>query len=180
MPLPDLARQPLEISTAAREIIQSLDETVWAVNPRNDNLPHLISYLSEFATEFLAVAGVRCRLDFPDYLPAHPIATEARHNLFMAVKEALNNAVRHARATEVRLRAAVSDEALILTVEDDGRGFEHSSGQKADSISADGLRNMSQRMEEIGGRFNLESTPQKGTKVTLTFFWVGRQKGTSA
>lgn len=156
-----------EISSAAQQVIQSLDETVWAVNPRNDNLPHVFNYLSEFATEFLRVANVRCRLDFPDHPPAQTISAEARHNLFLAIKEALNNAARHAKATEVWLRGATDEESLVFSIEDNGRGF---SGL-CDSPSADGLRNMRQRMESIGGRFKIESAPETGTKVTLSYFW---------
>jgi signal transduction histidine kinase len=167
LPAAAAPEHPLGISAAAREVIQSLDETVWAVNPRNDTLPHLFNYLSHFAVEFLKAANVRCRLDFPDHPPARVISTEDRHNLFLAVKEALNNAVRHSHAMEVRLRAAVSEESLVLTIEDNGCGFETA----PDHPSADGLRNMRQRMEEIGGRFEIASTPKTGTKVTLTLLW---------
>jgi signal transduction histidine kinase len=167
MPLHRAAEYPLEISAAAREIIQSLDETVWAVNPRNDTVPHLIDYLGQFAIEFLKVANVLCRLDFPEHPPGQMITTEARHNLYLTMKEALNNAVRHAQATEVWLRAAVHGESLVLTVEDNGRGFERASEQ----LSAEGFRNMQQRMEDIGGHFNIKSTRNAGTKVTLTYFW---------
>ncbi len=171
LPMAEAPEHPLGISAAAREIIQSLDETVWAVNPRNDTLPHVFNYFSHFALEFLKAANVRCRLDFPDHPPARVISTEERHNLFLAVKEALNNAVRHAQASEVWLRAALTETSLVLTVEDNGHGFE----TPPDHPSADGLRNMRQRMEEIGGQFNLASAPQTGTKVTLTFFWSPRK-----
>ena len=167
LPISEAPEHPKGISTAAREIIQSLDETVWAVNPHNDTLPHLFNYLSDFAVKFLKVANVRCRLDFPIHPPERIISTEERHNLFLAVKEALNNAVRHAQATEVQLRATVGEESLVLIIEDDGCGFE----SVAFSPSADGLKNMRQRMEEIGGRFDITSKPKVGTQVTLTFFW---------
>jgi len=171
VPPPNAPEHPLEISAAAMEIIQSLDETVWAVNPRNDTLPHLINYLSQFAIDFLKVADVRCRLDFPDYPPARTVSTETRHHLFLAAKEALNNAVRHAHATEVRLRMVIDDTSLVLVIEDDGRGFERA----PDHPSADGLRNMRQRMETIGGQFEIQSTPEIGTKVTLTCIWSPRE-----
>lgn len=160
-------KQPPEIAAAAGEIIQSLDETVWAVNPRNDTLAHLINYLSQFAIEFLRLAGVRCRLDFPDYPPPRMISAETRHNLFLAAKEALNNAVRHAQATTVWLRMDLGEETLALTIEDDGRGFAVVAGDS----SGDGLRNMRQRMETIGGRFEIVSAPGKGARVTLTCSW---------
>jgi signal transduction histidine kinase len=167
LPMAEAPEHPAGISAAAREIIQSLDETVWAVNPHNDTLPHLFNYLSDFAVKFLKAANVRCRLDFPIHPPERVVSTEERHNLFLTVKETLNNAVRHAQATEVWLRATVNEESLILTVEDDGCGFE----SVAAHPSADGLKNMRQRMEEIGGQFDIASKPKIGTRVTLTFFW---------
>jgi len=159
-----------EISSAARSIIQSLDETVWAVNPRNDALPHLINYIGQYAANFLQLANVRCRLDLPDRPPDRTVSAEVRHNLFLTVKEALNNAVRHGRPSEVRLRVTVTDRELKLEVEDDGRGF----ARPPDDPSADGLRNMRGRMEAIGGQFQIESTPGVGTRVVLTFFWLQR------
>jgi signal transduction histidine kinase len=167
VPPPGAPEHPLEISAAAQEIIQTLDETVWAVNPRNDTLPHLINYLSQFASEFLRAANVRCRLDFPEHPPARTLSAETRHHLFLAVKEALTNAVRHAHATEVWLRMVLNKDSLVLAIEDNGRGFE----RPPDDPSADGLRNMRQRLQEIGGRFEIESAPETGTKVTLTSVW---------
>lgn len=148
-----------------RQIIKSLDEIVWAVNPRNDTLPHLIDYIGQFAIEFLARADIRCRVDLPDHPVEWHVSPEARHNLFLAVKEALNNVIRHAGADEVWLRVTVTDNLLILVIEDNGHGFERATpGQ-----FADGLPNMNQRMAEIGGRSNIESKPGIGTRVSLIF-----------
>jgi len=151
----------------ARQVIKSLDETVWAVNPGNDTLPHLIDYIGEYAVEFLDCAGIRCRLDLPDDLPGRPVAADARYHLFLAAKEALNNIVRHAEATEVRLRANVHNGSLVLVVEDNGRGVAPAAG----NAGADGLRNMRQRMEEIGGRFELESNAGGGTRISFVWPW---------
>jgi len=156
-----------QISTTVREIIQSLDETVWALNPRNDTLPHLINYISQFAIDLLKIAGVRCRLDLPAHPPSRTVPVEARHNLFLAVKEALTNALRHGRPTEVRLQIAVTETSLVFTIEDNGQGF---AGTASDP-GADGLRNMRTRMEEVGGRFQIESVPDTGTRVTFTLPW---------
>jgi signal transduction histidine kinase len=156
-----------KISDTTRQMIQSLDETVWAINPRNDALPHLLNYLGQFAIEFLKLSNLRCRIDFPSQIPARTVSAEARHNLFLALKEALNNTIRHAQATEIWLSAVISADALTITLEDNGRGF----AQAPDNSTADGLRNMQQRMQEIGGRFKVESMVGKGTKVILIFLW---------
>ena len=70
-----------------------MDEIVWTVNPKNDTLPNLASYLCDYAREFFQPAQTRCRIDMSDTLPAVLLTAQARHNLFLAVKEALNKAL---------------------------------------------------------------------------------------
>jgi signal transduction histidine kinase len=155
------------MSTTARQAVKSLDEIVWAVNPRNDTLAHLIDYLNQFAFGYLRLAGIRVRLDFPEMIPQCELSADLRHNIFLTVKEALHNVVKHARATEVRLNASVTELSLEIGVEDNGCGF---SGKPDDAL-ADGLRNMRQRMSDIGGECRVESQSGSGTKVTLRLPW---------
>jgi signal transduction histidine kinase/ligand-binding sensor domain-containing protein len=156
-----------KISATARQAIKSLDEIVWAVNPRNDTLAHLIDYAGQFALDYLRLAGIRCRLDFPEQPPAREISTDIRHNLFLALKEALNNIVKHAHAREVWLRATADEQLLRFTIEDDGCGFDRA----PEDALADGLRNMRQRLTEIGGQCVIGSKPGAGTKVTFELPW---------
>jgi signal transduction histidine kinase/ligand-binding sensor domain-containing protein len=156
-----------EIAATARQVIKSLDETVWAINPRNDTLPDLINYLGQFAVEFLRAAEIRCQVEMPDHPPDRAISAEARHNLFLATKEALNNIVRHAGVCEVWLRVNLSPDALSLTIEDSGQGFD----QLPVDANADGVRNMRQRMDEIGGQFHIEGKPGSGTRVSFIYRW---------
>jgi signal transduction histidine kinase/ligand-binding sensor domain-containing protein len=156
-----------KISGTARLAIKSLDEIVWAVNPRNDTLAHLIDYAGQFAVDFLRAAGIRCRLDLPEQPPARELSTDLRHNLFLVIKEALNNVAKHAHASEVWLRASVTPQALEVVVEDNGCGFD----KVADNSVSDGLRNMRQRMEDIGGQCRIESKPGAGTKVFVHLPW---------
>jgi signal transduction histidine kinase/ligand-binding sensor domain-containing protein len=159
-----VGRRLQEISDTARQLLKSLDETVWAINPRNDNLPQLINYLGQFAAKFLATAEIACVLDLPDDPPIRPVSADARHQLFLAVKEALTNVVKHAHAREVRFGCRIEASALHVVVADDGLGC---AGRTPDDPEADGLRNMRQRLMALGGRFDLESTPGAGTRVTL-------------
>lgn len=156
-----------KISATARQAVKSLDEIVWAVNPRNDTLAHLLDYAGQFAVDYLRTMGIRCRLDFPTEVPPRELSTDLRHNLFLVIKEALHNIFKHARATEVRLRAVVDARALEVGIEDNGCGF----AQAPEDAQADGLRNMQQRMAEIGGEFRAESKPGKGTKIVLRLSW---------
>jgi signal transduction histidine kinase/ligand-binding sensor domain-containing protein len=168
---PDKAAERTEtISATARQAIKSLDEIVWAVNPRNDTLAHLLDYSGQFALDYLRVAGIRCRLDFPEQAPSREVSADQRHNLFLASKEALHNIVKHSQAGEVWIRVVASEIMLRITIEDNGVGFAH----VAENALADGLRNMRQRLDELGGTCHIESQPGAGTLVTFEVIWPAR------
>jgi signal transduction histidine kinase/ligand-binding sensor domain-containing protein len=159
-------------AATVKQIAESIDEIVWAANPRNDTLADLNDYISLFATQFLQAANIRCRIDSPRPLPDRVLSPEIRHSLFLVAKEAINNVVRHARAGKVRLLIVVTDETLKINITDDGHGF---NGEQRGHYCSDGLRNMKQRMAEIGGQFSVESKPEAGTTVSAVYFWP-RQK----
>ncbi len=159
-----------DCSTIVREASCSVDEIVWAINPRNDRLDHLVDYLSQFAVEYLQAAGILCIVDLPGSIVDQEIPPEVRYHLFLAVKEALNNITRHARAGKALLHVTVSKNQIAISIQDDGRGFEG----RPDNASSDGLRNMRQRMEQIGGQFQLTSRPGAGTKIDLLYSWPSR------
>lgn len=159
------------IYSTAREMTRSLDEIVWAVDPRHDTLDSLVSYIGEFAQDFLAAADIRCRLDPPVELPAWRITADKRHNLFLAFKEALSNVLRHAHATEVRVSLALQADSFVLTIQDNGRGIAPAGPDVREPgriASGHGLSNMERRLAGIGGRCEIASTPGKGT--TISFF----------
>jgi len=156
-----------KMSSTARQAVKSLDEIVWAVNPRNDTLAHLIDYTGQFTTDYLRDAGIRCLLDVPEQTPVREVPSNVRHNVFLVVKEALQNIVKHARATEVWLRVSAIPGGLRMVIEDNGCGFE---GAPAHAW-ADGLGNMRQRLTEIGGECRVQSRLGAGTVITIEFPW---------
>jgi len=139
----------------------ALDEIVWAVNPTNDTYGALANYFSHFAEQFLQSTGINCRFDVSDAMPASPLGSDQRHGLFLAFKEALNNAVRHSRAKNVTLRIGIANGQVQVVVEDDGIGF----NQDAKRPGADGLAGMQTRMSNLGGSCKVSSEPGKGTRV---------------
>jgi ligand-binding sensor domain-containing protein/signal transduction histidine kinase len=162
--------QPAEVENHARQIAQtardtthSLDEIVWTVNPSNDTLDGLINYVCKYAQDYLALAGLSYRLEVPPQLPHTPITPELRHNVFLAAKEAVNNVVKHAKATSVWLRLQLNADSFVLEIEDNGRGIAKADEQKGRS----GLRNMRKRLEDVGGRFEASPGAEGGTKVRL-------------
>jgi signal transduction histidine kinase len=158
--LPESTRSRLgQVTEKSREMVASLDEIVWAVNPANDSLPSVANYLCHFAQEFFQPTPIRCRLDVQDGLPPAPLTSEVRHHLYLAVREALNNIAKHSEATEVWLRIHfLPPGKLSLVIEDNGRGFILPAGAPA----GNGLTNMRERLEKIGGSFEYETRPGGG------------------
>jgi signal transduction histidine kinase len=153
------------LSQTARETAHALDEIVWTVNPRNDTLEGLVNYICKHAQDYLGVAGVRYRIDVPSALPTAAISPEARHNVFLAAKEAVTNVVKHAKATEASVRLRVEPGQFVLEIEDNGLGL----AGLDPKTTRNGLRNMRKRMEDVGGAFELvPGAGGKGALVRLT------------
>ncbi len=152
-----------KIAGTTREVIQAMDEIVWTINPKNDTLDNLANYIFQYAQEYFQNTGVRCRLHLPARLPDLPLSTEERHNLFMAFKEALNNVLKHAGATEVKVELSVESERIHISIVDNGCGFV----QNGSPAAGNGLNNMKRRLGQIGGRLRLESQPGSGTKIEM-------------
>lgn len=146
-------------------LTQSMDEIVWAVNPKNDDLENVAGYIGEFAQGYMADAGLSCRVLIPDVLPVRTVTAQFRHHLFLACKEALNNVIKHAQARNVTVQFEIADDLLTVTVSDDGIGMGASSSI---SYLHDGLANMRSRMESIGGTMSLQAGRPTGTVVILT------------
>ena len=160
---PDTKRRIERICQSAVELTHSVDEIVWAVNPANDTVDRFANYLMQSAKQFLDAAGVRVRFDFPNELPATALPGKVRHFVFQAVREALNNAAKHARADLVRVELKVEAASLRVVIEDNGGGFV---AEQAGAVGThEGLEGMRRRMEEIGGQFALRSRPGGGTRI---------------
>lgn len=154
-----------EVFIEASAMVRSVDEIVWAVTPANDNLRALVDYIVHYAQNYLRSTDIACRIDLPDSLPARSVRSAIRHHVYMVVREALNNVVKHAGASEVRITAQLDGSRLHLTIQDDGRGFDPATVHPDDEPG--GLLNFAERMERIDGRFTLDSTPGRGTKVAF-------------
>ena len=162
------------ITDSARKLTKAMDEIVWAVDPQHDTLDGLMDYISAYAEDFLRVAGIRCRMDFPAQLPAKRVDAEVRYNLFLALKETLNNIVKHAKASEVWLRLRVEPSQFTLVIEDNGQGLPGLSPQAElplgkDRISSgSGLGNLEKRLAAVGGHCDIHSVAGEGTRVEMS------------
>jgi ligand-binding sensor domain-containing protein/signal transduction histidine kinase len=151
------------IAGAARAAVQTMDELVWAVNARNDTVENFAYYVAQYAEEHVIGAGLRCRLELPPDLPPRPLAADMRRHLYLAVKEAINNALKHAGASEIRLSLRIDTHALAVEVADDGRGL-----PEAIDATGNGLKNFRERMDAAGGTLEVASAPGQGTRLTFT------------
>lgn len=161
-----------EISTHAHRTVRQLEEIVWAINPANDSVERFASYFCKRVQAYLTLAGVSARFDLPEIFPDYPLPGRLRHNLFLATKEAVYNAVRHGKPTQITCRMAMSRDTLAVTVEDNGCGFENN----ADTTVTHGSLNMHKRMQDIGGKFSRQSAVGKGTIVE---FSISLKRGAS-
>ncbi len=160
-PSPHLAK----LSEAARDAVASFDRIVWAVNPRHDNLASFLDYTAEQAGDLLQAAGIRCRLEWPDRIEPRPLPADFRHQVFLMIREAVNNATKHAGATEVAVEIDPAPQMLTIRVSDDGQGFE------TDKLTGDGLGNMRNRAHTLHGTCSITSEPGKGTAVLFKLPW---------
>ena len=155
-----------KLSDFAVHTTQAFEEIVWAVNPRNDSLRSLLEYLTHFTREHFEDSGITCRFLIPDELPDILLPPDTRHSLFLTVKEALNNVLKHSGATQVALRVELDAACLTITVQDDGRGFEYNTPTAGDTRH-NGLPNMRQRIENLGGQFEIATGSGCGTGVCI-------------
>jgi signal transduction histidine kinase len=160
---PEVSKERLQlIADRSRSMVTALDALVWAVNPQNDTVAALAEYLASYTEELLTRMGIVCRVELPLDFPDRIIVAESRHNVLLAVKEAITNAVRHGRPSEVLLHLALSGNELKIIIHDNGCGFD-----LARHVPGNGLENLHERMKKAGGCCQIQSSPGNGATVTL-------------
>ncbi len=162
--LGDMKLQISFITSRVQQLMGAMNEVVWTINPKNDSLPNIAAFLSDYTERFLAPTGISWRLEGDLNYPNLPVSAQVRHNLLLAAKETLSNAVRHASATMIRMHIHVENGWLHVMISDNGRGFERATPRPG----GNGLANLKSRMELIKGRAEIASQPGLGTMVTLT------------
>ena len=157
-----------KLAKEARGTVGALDQIVWAVSPQHDTLGGLIDYMCSYSTEYLAAANLSCRFELSAEKREAMVPFSIRHPLLMAIKEALQNVVKHAGATRVVIGLMTTGTTLQITVTDDGSGFVST----ADPGSLqDGVANMHARLAEIGGDCSISPSDAGGTRVVFSVPW---------
>jgi signal transduction histidine kinase len=166
------------IRQSAGELARSVDEIVWAINPKHDVLADFVNYLMQCSSQFLESASLSVRYAIPSDLPSMPITGKMRHNLFLVVREFLNNTVKYGNASVVHIEIAYTDGILFISVQDDGIGFD------ADNMRTDephnGIENMRRRIEFVGGTMKLITGIGRGTRIEVTASLSPRQVTTNS
>lgn len=153
------------ISETSRSLVTNMSDIVWMVNPKLDSLHDLIIRLKDSYGEFLSQLGISFRINKFEKMNNVKIPMEHRQNLLLIFKECINNSVKHSGCSRISLNAVVKGSVLMLTLQDNGKGFDLSNVK-----FGNGLKNMESRASAIGGKLDVISSPGKGTIISF----VGR------
>ena len=156
-----------QVRGKAKDMVGALDEIVWAMNPGHDSVVALMSYMDRYARRFLSLANITWQFDGMPEAANRPLDSRQRHHLFMVLKEALTNIVRHSGATQVHADLQLEGNELRLIIVDDGRGLMNGNGAHDSEFNGfgSGLDNMRSRIETLNGRFEIAGEPGRGTEV---------------
>ena len=149
------------VTNKARQLANALTDIVWLVDPKQDQLDDLIEHMEEITRTMLV--GLDYTFEQPSALPSHPIDPDARRNVYLLYKEILHNIVKHAHATKVDIALEITGRNLVLTVMDNGVGFEEGTMQ-----NGYGLKNMQHRATQMDGSLAFNGSPGKGSMVYFT------------
>jgi ligand-binding sensor domain-containing protein/two-component sensor histidine kinase len=153
-----------KIGSSSRNMIESVNDMVWAINPKNDSFENVIKRMRTFASEILGAKDIAFHFDFDKNLLQSKLKMDTRRNFYLIFKEAVNNIAKYSYAANASVMIWNKENNMKMTIRDDGNGFDLGS-----VLRGNGLTNMQQRAGLMKAKFNLESTPGKGTIVELEF-----------
>jgi signal transduction histidine kinase len=139
-----------KISNSANDLITKMNTIIWTMTSSNDTVENLITYIRTYAVDFFENTPVECKFKMPAVIPHIQLSGEKRSNIFLAVKESLNNILKHARASNVTINVQISDK-LMISIQDDGVGVDFETIRRF----GNGLKNMKSRLERVNGHFSI-------------------------
>ncbi len=152
-----------KIGSLSLEAVDAIGDIVWSVSPERDTLNNLLIHIRDLASQVCTANKIQYDVQVRTSAGDVWVSPDVRRNVYLVFKEALNNVVKHSKGTLVTIRAGMTGNTLVLNIEDNGRGF-RSDGETG---RGHGLRNMEKRAKEIRGQLRIESSPGKGTRITL-------------
>jgi two-component system sensor kinase FixL len=151
------------IAGLSRELVDSMSDIVWAINPAKDHLRDLSQRMRQFVSDVCTARQIDFRFQTPSSEEEVAVGANVRREMFLLFKEAVNNMVRHSGCTEADLEFRADQHGFVLRVRDNGRGFD-----PASATTGHGLRSMRERTEALGGHLDVWSCPGSGTVLTFT------------
>ncbi len=150
-----------KISASADELLNKMNAIIWSMSSSNDSLGNMIAYIRSYGLDYFENTGIDCRVTIPEDLPEMEVSGIIRRNVFLVIKEALNNIVKHSGATVVIVTMKKEEKGLSLTIHDNGKGIDFEKIRQF----GNGLKNMKKRMDDVGIEFYIENN--NGTVVRL-------------
>lgn len=152
-----------KISRSADDVLNKMNAIIWSMNSSNDTLDNMISYIRAWSLEYFESTPVLCRVYTPDQIPQQELTGDKRRNIFLCVKESLNNVLKHAGASEVTIDIRTDHQELLITIMDNGKGIDKEKLRQF----GNGLKNIGRRMEGIGGTFSIQNEGGTVTRLRL-------------
>jgi signal transduction histidine kinase/ligand-binding sensor domain-containing protein len=161
---PEKAKEQLDnISISSRELVDNLQDIIWVLNTKHDTLESLAAYIREYALKYFEPFDIELHFKYPAEFSEVRLSEEQRRNLFLIVKETFHNISKHAWCNNITICINYLMQSLQITVADDGKGFNMNDVK----LFGNGLINMQSRMQQVGGRYTIDSQPGKGTTTNI-------------
>jgi signal transduction histidine kinase len=151
-----------DISHNSRDIIEAMSDVIWSIDPRNDTLDNLTLRMKNYITRLLAAKNISYDISIAPELLELQLPIAFKRHIYLIFKESLNNIIRHSQATKVTLSIQQKEKVLLISISDNGRGFD--AGQ---TFSGSGIKNIRQRTHSLNGDINIVSKPLSGTSIVL-------------
>ncbi len=159
-----------KIGDNSREMVGNMSDIVWAISPGNDTLQQLFDRMVVFAMDLFEEKNISCKYEFDPAIQAYSISMDARKNIYLIYKEAINNLSKYSRCNNVSIQMMLNNQSLFLKVTDDGIGFNPETIiSRGSDLNGNGIRNMKQRAREINAQLDLITANNQGTSIILTY-----------
>jgi signal transduction histidine kinase len=162
VPIPEIEK----ISFTANELLNNMSAIIWTMSSNNDSLLDMVAYIRNYVQDYFENTNINCKINIAENLPNVIVGSQIRRNVFLVVKESLNNILKHAKASNVTISLIYQPTGLSLFIQDDGIGFDIENVRRF----GNGLKNMKRRMDEMNIDFSIEN--KNGSLITLHYSLV--------
>lgn len=149
-----------KINESSRKVLEDMSDIVWALSPLDQDNKSFSGRIKNYGSDLLAQKQIECNYQIDPQAERRLVNPDARKNILLIVKEALNNIAKYSEATEAQVSIKIEGHFLTVAISDNGKGIKSDNGR-----SGNGILNMKRRTEEMGGSFSIESEPGNGTRI---------------